>query len=236
MFFVVVFILMFLSVSVALPSRAVGGDVYECQYSYHRTSLLSFCVLVSKAGSSTSGAGTGTGGSSSGGPGSAGRSYGIGGAFLHKQIQLMTRQSSVDAADKDQDRERDKEKGRQGEQKESEEPRTPQTGGTGEETGTDTQITPLRSVSPPPTPRRPLRPESPLRKRLSSPFRMLRERSGSRERSTTVVQVVRCEARTPQAQPEQDSSSGSGSGFGGCYGPRAFTWLCRDRHKRRKTL
>ena len=174
----------------------------SCQMNLSGSSSSLPCDAGSKAGSS----GGGAGGSGSG-PGGPGRSYGIGGAFLHKQMLLMTRQDSADA---DQDR--------QGEQGDTG-TRSPRTGGAGADAGTGTQIT------------TPSRPESPLRKRLSSPFRMLRERSASRGRERE-RERANCEDRAPEARPEQDSSSSiSSSG-----GPRAFTWLCRDRHKRRITL
>lgn len=169
------------------------------------------------------------------------RSYGIGGALLHKRFLQMTRQHIRDGEEG-----RDREMGVETEQ--AGPGMMSHSGPHGDpEAGTPTPQAETSTGPEPLTPPRPRLPESPLRKRLRelSPFRMLRGRSQSRERLAAVLV-----AKTPVEGPGQTGPSEAQEGSPGqrqaeqvkgqarrsASPSRAFLWLCRDRHKRRKTI
>ncbi len=207
------------------------------------------------------------------------RSYGIGGALLHKRIELMTRQHS---RERSRERESQKEEKRNEVEKETEKMQeeteafqrglfpSEQSRGRSrlednQRAQADSQLM-LKSVragrtsmhmahpmthagSPlnlqelrplPPSPltqpqlMRPKPTESPIRARLMSPIRILRERSQSRERPRVnsgegtqgVVSSSPQDERQEQAEQRARRS----------VSPNPFVWLCRDRRSRRKTV
>ncbi|CAG5871248.1 unnamed protein product [Menidia menidia] len=199
------------------------------------------------------------------------RSYGIGGALLHKRILQMTRQHSRESS---RDREAEQEEG--GEDAAQHESQAAQGGSSLSEprrgrprqqsrraaqadagpamlrarSGSPAGICfgtrierpavhtgslprpsglELNTLSPPPSPcfTRPKAPESPIRTRLMSPLRKLRERSQSRDRPEE-KRTEGAAASSPQVEAEQRARRSAS--------PNPFLWLCRDRHARRKTL
>ncbi|KAF7206338.1 transcript variant X16 [Nothobranchius furzeri] len=167
------------------------------------------------------------------------RSYGIGGALLHKRIQLMTRQSSQESSrDKEtklEDITEETEKAQRGvcpsgrrrgqSRQQSELSAQADAGQTllRSKAGTPTFKPEMGVVtqSAPPQPQLMRRP-SPSRMRLKSPFRVLRERSQSRDRS-----CQKAVEGSRHAEAEQRARRS--------VSPNPFLWLCRDRHVRRKT-
>ncbi|KAK5887835.1 hypothetical protein CesoFtcFv8_016396 [Champsocephalus esox] len=176
------------------------------------------------------------------------RSYGIGGAVLHKRILLMTRQDSPESS-----RERD----RQPEEVEEEEEMQQDTVQRG--------LFPLESVrgrqenkqgptykgqmllrvkAGRPTQRRTDTPsplsqpqvirsgtsESPIRTRLMSPFRILRERSQSRERLTAVAHLGGGEEAGDgvSSSPDDKRQGQAKKTVKRSVSPNPFLWLCRD--------
>lgn len=83
-------------------------------------------------------------------------------------------------------------------------------------------------------------PESPIRRRLMSPFRILRKRSQSRERPAAVSPHLNSREETAErmSSSPQDETRGQTEQPGArrSVSPNPFLWLCRDRDSRRKTL
>lgn len=205
------------------------------------------------------------------------RSYGIGGALLHKRILLITRQHSRESSrergnqtdekkEKGEERMQDKTADVQGGLILSKERRGRSRGAQADSslmlqrvragrTGVHTVHPTAHTGSPPsltglghrdPSPlsqpqlMRPKPPESPVRTRLMSPFRILKERSRSRERPKAVRPYLNGREGTGevvlsslqdkrQGQEEVQRARRSVS-------PNPFLWLCRDRRTRRKTV
>ncbi|KAI9527266.1 Rap guanine nucleotide exchange factor 6 [Dissostichus eleginoides] len=186
------------------------------------------------------------------------RSYGIGGAVLHKRILLMTRQDS---------RESSRERERQPEEVEEEEemqedtvqrglfPSESMRGRSRQENKQGPKYKGqmlLRVKAGSPTQRRtdtpsPLSqpqvirsgtPESPIRTRLMSPFRILRERSQSRERLTAVAHLRDGEEAGDgvSSSPDDERQGQAKKKVKRSVSPNPFLWLCGDRHTRRKTV
>ncbi|KAJ4929513.1 hypothetical protein JOQ06_018537 [Pogonophryne albipinna] len=80
-------------------------------------------------------------------------------------------------------------------------------------------------------------PESPIRTRLMSPFRILRERSQSRERLTAVAHLQGGEEAGDgvSSSPDDKRQGQAKKTVKRSVSPNPFLWLCRDRHTRRKT-
>lgn len=199
------------------------------------------------------------------------RSYGIGGALLHKRLLQMTRQHSRDR-EEDRDREMETEQsvlGRWSSQGPQAGPafsprsgmmsplRAPLHSGPHEDPGsgsakatrrgTPTPQTETQKGPAPVNPPMPKPPDSPLRKRLRelSPFRMLRERSQSKEKLGALVMVrppVEDQGQTESSKAQEGSpgqgraEQAKGQARRSASPSRALAWLCRDRHKRRKTI
>lgn len=81
--------------------------------------------------------------------------------------------------------------------------------------------------------RRPKPPESPIRTRLMSPFRILRERSQSRE-MLVAAREERGEVLPSSTQDETQRQSEQTAKRS--VSPNPFNWLCRERRTRRKTV
>lgn len=206
------------------------------------------------------------------------RSYGIGGALLHKRILLMTRQHSRESS-RERENQREEEEERSEVEKEKEETETVQRGFYPSEqrrgrsrqlnkqvSQTDAGLMLLRVRegsptqkwsgvnsevhirSPPSLPglghlalsplsqpqlRRPKPPESPIRTRLMSPFRILRERSQSRERLVAFRQE---RGDVVPSSPQDETQGQADLRARRSVSPNPFLWLCRDRHTRRKTV
>ncbi|KAA8586664.1 hypothetical protein FQN60_000500 [Etheostoma spectabile] len=82
-------------------------------------------------------------------------------------------------------------------------------------------------------------PESPIRTRLMSPFRILRERSQSRERLMAVRSHLSGGEGTGEDVPSspQDERQGQAEQRAKrAVSPNPFLWLCRDRRTQRKTV
>lgn len=220
------------------------------------------------------------------------RSYGIGGALLHKRILLMTRQHSRESS---RERETQKEEEKRSEvEKEKEEMMQEETeavqGGlfpseqrrgrsrqdkqgaqsdvglmlqrvragspTQNWTGTHGVRPMVRPGSPPGLPglgpkslsplsqpqlMRPKPPESPIKTRLMSPFRILRERSQSRERPVAVRQSHLSGGEgtgevAPPSSPQDERQGQAEQRARRSVSPNPFLWFCKDRHTRRKTV
>lgn len=94
----------------------------------------------------------------------------------------------------------------------------------------------LMTLSPPPqahvmTPKPSV---SPIRKRLMSPFRVLRERSQSREKAD-----LNCDCGTGESSSAQDETQAQAQAEQRArrsVSPNPFLWLCSNRHRRRKTV
>lgn len=217
------------------------------------------------------------------------RSYGIGGALLHKRILLITGQHSRESSREraNQTEEEEEEKGSEME-KEKEERMQGKTadvqgglfsskqrrgrsrqqnnqgaqadsrlmlqgvraGRTGvhavhpmAHTGSPPSLPGLGPMTVPPLSQpqlmRPKPPESPIRTRLMSPFRILRERSQSRGRPMAVSPHLNGGEGTGEVVPSspQDKRQGQEEQRARrSVSPNPFLWLCRDRHTRRKTV
>lgn len=217
------------------------------------------------------------------------RSYGIGGAVLHKRIQLITRQHSRESSREraNQTEEEKKEEGREMENENADrvqgktaegqgglfsskqrrgrsrqpnnqgaqaDSRLMLQGARAERTGVHAVHPSIHAGSPPSLPgsgprtlsplsrphlRRPKPPESPIRTRLISPFRILRERSQSRGRPMAVSPQLNDGEVTGEVvpSPPQDDRRGQDEQRARrAVSPNPFLWLCRDRHTRRKTV
>lgn len=198
------------------------------------------------------------------------RSYGIGGAFLHKRIQLMTGQHSrgssreretelekiteemmqeeTEAAQRglrssEQRRGRSRQQSKRSSQTDAEQmlPRT--RAGTPALKCLEARRSPhglpeagLATLSPPPQSHfMKLKPSvSPIRARLMSPFRVLREKSQSRERSLIKngEQTIQTDSPSPQNETQVQTEQRARR----AVSPNPFLWLCRDRHTRSKTV
>lgn len=91
-------------------------------------------------------------------------------------------------------------------------------------------------MTPPPFSQHQKPSESPLRTRLMSPFRILRERSWSKERPKSVrpclhTGEIKAEAPPSSKQDKQEEERARRS-----VSPNPFLWLCKVRHVRHKTL
>lgn len=145
------------------------------------------------------------------------RNYGIGGALLHKRILLMTGQRGRKGRSQT---EREDEERRSGGEKESEEETQAAERGGGGRSGRQNHQAAQADVM---NVGRPRDPRPPIRTRLTSPFRVLRERSQSRER-----------AKGEEGEGAGPPPQGESQGAGRSVSPNPFLWLCRDR--RRKTV
>ena len=198
------------------------------------------------------------------------RSYGIGGALLHKRILLMTRQHS-----RERSRERENQMVEEGQEKEErmqeeteaverrgrsrqqnnlgaqgesglmlQRVRTGRTGSHGvNPTGSPPSVPGLgpMGLSPLSQPQlmSPKPQESPIRTRLMSPFRILRERSQSRERPMAVKAHLNSGEGTTEVElssPQDERQGQAEQRARRSVSPNPFLWLCRDRHTRRKTV
>lgn len=191
------------------------------------------------------------------------RSYGIGGALLHKRIQMITRQNSRERPrdTKEEEEEVDGEKESEGERKRQENRgrsrqqshRRAQValkppGSSSRAQGTDAMTLPgcvpsqpgVGPMSPPPFSQhhksKPKPPESPIRTRLMSPFRALRERSRSKERPKAVRPrsdggEIKTEAPPSSKEDKREEERAKRS-----VSPNPFLWLCRARHVRSHTV
>lgn len=218
------------------------------------------------------------------------RSYGIGGALLHKRIFLMTRQHSQESSRERENQAEEEEEKRSEVEKKKEEmtqeeaeavqrglfPSEQRRGRSRQQNNQDAQADSrlmLQSVragrptqrwmlahgSPPSLPglgpmtlsplsqpqlMRPKPPESPIRTRLMSPFRILRERSQSRERPMAVRPHLNGGEGTGEVVPSSPQYERPGQAEQGqaeqrarrSGSPNPFLWLCRDRRTRRKTV
>lgn len=194
------------------------------------------------------------------------RSYGIGGAFLHKKIQLITSQQSrgrsggkrrkLEEGDEEKGSEMEKEeeermqdkRGRFRQQISAQSDSVVQRARAGRidsiaHNGCPPSLSGLGPISPSPLSQpqkiRAKRSESPLRTRLMSPFRILREKSQSRERAMAVRPQLNGGERKEETPPssEQDKTQGEKEERARrSVSPNPFLWLCRVKHIRRKTV
>lgn len=189
------------------------------------------------------------------------RSYGIGGVLLHKRIILMTRQHSRESSRERESQTEVEEKRSKMEQEKEE----TEAGRRARQTDAGLMLLRERAghpevhpiVHPGSSPRlsglgplttslfcqpqliRTKPPESPIKTRLMSPFRILRERSQSRER----LRGIRPHLNEGEGMGEVVSPSRQDERHGRAeqrarrpVSPNPFLWLCRDRHNRRKTV
>lgn len=185
------------------------------------------------------------------------RSYGIGGALLHKRIQAITRQHSRERPRVLEEEEEDGEKGSKMENEMQEsrgrsrqqscQSRQVDLKAPSFRPGKKDPITPtgraptqpgLGAITPPlpPLSQHQKPSESPFRSRLMSPFKILRERSRSRKRPEAVrprfhAGEMKAEAPPSSKQEKQEEERARRS-----LSPNPFLWLCRVRHVRSKTL
>ncbi|TWW75108.1 Rap guanine nucleotide exchange factor 6 PDZ domain-containing guanine nucleotide exchange factor 2 [Takifugu flavidus] len=192
------------------------------------------------------------------------RSYGIGGALLHKRIQMITRQNSRERPrdiKEEEEEEGDGEKESGGERKRQDNrgrsrqqshhraqvvlrPPSSSSRAQGTDAMTLTGCVPSQPgvgpMSPPPSSQhhkfKPKPPESPIRTRLMSPFRALRERSRSKERPKAVRPrshggEIKTEAPPSSKEDKQEEERAKRS-----VSPNPFLWLCRARHLRSHTV
>lgn len=178
------------------------------------------------------------------------RSYGIGGALLHKRIILMTMQHSRQGS---RERESQREEAKANEKTEA--GQRARRADAGLMLLRDRAGRPvLHPGSPPRLPGlgpittshlcqpqliRPKPPESPIRTRLMSPFRILRERSQSRERLRGVRPHLNEEdgmGEVVSSSPQDERRGRAEQRARRLVSPNPFLWLCRDRHTRRKTV
>lgn len=191
------------------------------------------------------------------------RSYGIGGALLHKRILLITRQHSRESS-RERANQTEEEKEEKGSEMEKEKEERMQ-GKTADVQGAQADsrlmlqgvragrrgvhaVHPMAHTGSPPTTLSPLSqpqlmrpkpPESPIRTRLMSPFRILRERSQSRGRRMVVSPDLNGGEGTGEVVPSspQDKRQGQEEQRARrSVSPNPFLWLCRDRHTRRTTV
>lgn len=194
------------------------------------------------------------------------RSYGIGGAFLHKKIQLITSQQSrgrsgercrkLEEEDEEKGSEMEKEKGERIQYKRG---RFRQQISAQSDSGVQKVragridslahngcppgLSGLGPMSPSPLSQphkiRAKPSESPLRTRLMSPFRILRGKSQSRERPMAVRPQLNGGERKEETPPssEQDKTQGENEErVRRSASPNPFLWLCKVRRIRRKTV
>lgn len=185
------------------------------------------------------------------------RSYGIGGAFLQKRIQMITSQHSRERPRVTEKEEKeDGEKGSKVEkemkdhrgrsrqqscQKEHVDLKPPCSRLGTKDTMPFTGCTPSQPVLGHMTPPPPLffqhkTSESPLRTRLMSPFRMLRERSRSKEKPKSVRSCLHAVERKAEALPSTKHNNQKEDRPRRSVSPNPFLWLCRVRHVRSKTF
>lgn len=201
------------------------------------------------------------------------RSFGIGGALLHKRIVLMTRQHSGERSRDRENQSEEVEEERVAQEEtahadvfplEQRRRRSRQQSSQGAETDAGLLLMRVRAGSPVIHPGSPPRisgiatvttsllsqphitaskpHECPVRTRLVSPFRILRERSQSKERP----RAVRTHVNEGEETREETTSTPEGdrrrqteqrpSRERRSVSPNPFLWLCRDRHSRRKTV
>lgn len=188
------------------------------------------------------------------------RSYGIGGALLHKRIQMITRQNSRERPRdiKEEEEEVDGERASEGERKRQDNRgrsrqqshqraqvvlKPPSSRAQGTDAMTLTGGVPSQPgvgpMSPPPFSQhhkfKPKPPESPIRTRLMSPFRALRERSRSKERPKAARPrshggEIKTEAPPSSKEDKQEERAKRS------VSPNPFLWLCRARHLRSHTV
>ncbi|KAM7374649.1 hypothetical protein PAMP_007295 [Pampus punctatissimus] len=192
------------------------------------------------------------------------RSYGIGGALLHKKILLMTRQHSRESSGDRENQRKDEEEERSEVEKEENETKAVQRGfhpseqrrgrsrkpnKQGSQTEAGLTLLRVRAGSPiqkwsglnpevhtrsglgplalahlsQPQIKRPKPPDSPIRTRLMSPFRILRERSQSKERPLAVREEREPQNET-QGLAEKDERAKSSSSLARGYVTRASTF------------
>lgn len=181
------------------------------------------------------------------------RSYGIGGALLHKRIQMITRQHSRERS-RVLEEEEDGEKGSKVEKKMQDnrgrsrqqscrskevDLKPPSSTPGKKDAMTLTGCTPSQPglgpmTPPPPLSQRQKTSESPLRTRLMSPFRILRERSRSKEKPKMAQPClhageIKAEAPPSSKQDKQEEKRARRS-----VSPNPFLWLCRVGHVRSK--
>lgn len=176
------------------------------------------------------------------------RSYGIGGAILHKRVLLMTQQSRSRERDRQAEEEEEEDKPDRSEAaKEDEETAEVQRGSCSsseqrrgrsrlQKAQADSQLRQqaVRAVHPG-SPTRP----SPIRTRLMSPFRKLRDRSQSGGRRQAVRIPVDSEEEAGEVSPSSPSPAEEGLAVERrrrSVSPSVFLWLCRDRHGRGDTV
>lgn len=181
------------------------------------------------------------------------RSYGIGGALLHKRIQMITRQNSrerprgIEEEEEvvDGEKESDVEKKRRDNRGRSRQQSLPYAQvdlkpPISRAEGTDDVQPGVGPMTPPTFSQhhnfRPKPSESPFRTRLMSPFRVLRERSRSKERPKAVRPhlhggEIKTEAPHSSKEDKREEEKARRS-----VSPNPFLWLCRARHVRSKTL
>lgn len=195
------------------------------------------------------------------------RSYGIGGALLQKRILLMTRQSSQESwreREKEEKMEEETEAVQRGLFHSSEQrkgrSRQQSSQGAQADAGKEGGGSPspkrkridgdhpvVQSDSPYsfPTPfsqsplMSPTSSESPIRRRLMSPFRILRKRSQCRERPAAVSPHLNSREETAErmsSSPQDETQGQTEQRARRSVSPNPFLWLCRDRDSRRKTL
>lgn len=205
------------------------------------------------------------------------RSYGIGGALLHKRILQMTRQHSRERSRERENQTGEEEKGSEVEEMTQEETeavqgglfpsehsrgRSRQQNNQGAQADSELMLRRVRAGrrgthevhhmaqtrSPPSLPKplspltqpqlmRPKPPDSPIRPRLMSPFRILRERSQSRGRPVAVRPHLNggegpgeAVPSSPQDERQREAEQRARRSVS------PFLWLCRDRRTRRKTV
>lgn len=190
------------------------------------------------------------------------RSYGIGGALLHKRIQMITRQNSRERpGDIKEEEEVDGEKESEGERKRQDnrgrsrqqshqraqvvlKPPGSSSRAQGRDAMTLTGCVPTQPgvgpMSPPPFSQhhkfKAKSTESPFRTRLMSPFRALRERSRSRERPQAVRPHSHGGEIKTEAPPSSKEDKQEEERAKRSVSPNPFLWLCRARHVRSHTV
>lgn len=179
------------------------------------------------------------------------RSYGIGGALLHKRIQMITRQNSRerprDIKEEEEEEDVDGEKESEGERKRQDTRGRQQSHRRAQvalkppsSTGCVPSLPGVGPMSPPPFSQhhkfQPKPPESPIRTRLMSPFRALRERSRSRERPEAARPRSHGGGIKAEAPPSSKEDKREEERAKRSVSPNPFLWLCRARHVRSHTL
>lgn len=177
------------------------------------------------------------------------RSYGIGGALLHKRIQMITSQHSRERPRMLEEHEEDGEKGSKVEKKMqdnrgrsrqqscwSKVDLKPPSSRPGKGDAMNPSRPGLGPLTPPPLSQHQKTSESPLRTRLMSPFRILRERSRSKEKPESVRPRLHAGEIKAEAPPSSKQDKWEGERARRSVSPNPFLWLCRARHVRSKTL